>query len=164
MQASGAWKQEEKLRKVAEGREAEMFAWEEGAILRLMREPGAEGRNQRQAAAMEAARSRGVRVPAVLGATTVVGRPGLIMERIEGPDLLTLVGRRPWTVFRVARICGEVHAQLHEVQAPRVIPPLKEALKRRMATVAPQHLAEIALAALDAPRRRLCRRLPPGTS
>jgi len=139
------------LRKVAEGREAEMFAWEDGSILRLMREPGADGRNQGQAAAMEAARSRGVRVPAVLGATTVVGRPGLIMERIDGPDLLTLIGRRPWTVFRVARICGEVHAQLHEVQAPRVIPPLKEALKRRIPAAGPlpPHLAEFALRALD---------------
>src|SRR3990170_3632856 len=139
------------LRKVAEGREAEMFAWEDGAILRLMREPGAEGRNQRQAAAMEAARSRGVRVPAVLGATTVVGRPGLIMERIDGPDLLTLVGRRPWTVFRVARICGEVHAQLHEVRAPGVIPPLKEALKRRIAAAGPlpKRPAAFALETLD---------------
>ena len=138
------------LRKVAEGREAEMFAWEDGSILRLLREPGAEQRNQGQAAAMEAARSRGVRVPAVLGATTVMGRPGLIMERIDGPDLLTLIGRRPWTAFRVGRICGEVHAQLHEVQAPRVIPSLKEALKRRIETTGqlPQHLAEFALEAL----------------
>jgi aminoglycoside phosphotransferase (APT) family kinase protein len=143
------------LRKIAEGREAEMFAWEGGTILRLLRqpgsEPGADQRNQWQAAAIEAARSRGVRVPAVLGATTVMGRPGLIMERIDGPDLLTLVGRRPWTVFRVARICGEVHAQLHEVQAPRVIPSLREALKRRIETASPlpQHLAELALGALD---------------
>jgi len=139
------------LRKVAEGREAEMFAWEEGSILRLLREPGAEGRNQGQAAAMEAARSRGVRVPAVLGATTVMGRPGLIMERIEGPDLLTLVGRRPWTVFRVARTCGEVHARLHEVRAPGVIPPLKETLKRRIPAAGPlpTRLAAFALEALD---------------
>ena len=144
-------KETRELRKVAEGREAEMFAWEDGAILRLMREPGAEGRNQGQAAAMEAARSRGVRVPAVLGATTVVGRPGLIMERIDGPDLLTLIGRRPWTVFRVARICGEVHAGLHEVRAPGVIPPLKETLKRRMAAAGrlPKRLAAFAVEVLD---------------
>src|SRR3990172_1764387 len=138
------------LSKVSEGREAEMFAWEDGAILRLLREPGAEQRNQGQAAAIEAARSRGVRVPALLGATTVRGRPGLIMERIEGPDLLTLIGRRPWTVFRVGRICGEVQAQLHEVQAPRIIPSLKDTLKRRIETTGPlpQRLAEAALAAL----------------
>jgi aminoglycoside phosphotransferase (APT) family kinase protein len=138
------------LRKIAEGREAEMFAWEDGSILRLLREPGAEQRNQRQAAAIEAARSRGVRVPAVLGATTVMGRPGLIMERIDGPDLLTLIGRRPWTAFRVGRICGEVHAQLHEVQAPSVIPSAKESLKQWIAGSGklPPHLAEFALGVL----------------
>jgi len=128
-----------------------MFAWEDGSILRLLREPGAEGRNQGQAAAMEVARSRGVRVPAVLGATTVMGRPGLIMERIDGPDLLTLIGRRPWMVFRIARICGELHARLHEVRAPGVIPPVKETLKRRIPTAGPlpKHLAAFALETLD---------------
>ena len=50
----------------------------------------------------------------------------------------------------MARICGEVHAQLHEVQAPRAIPSLREALKRRIETTGPlpQHLAEFALGAL----------------
>lgn len=140
------------LRKIAEGREAEMFAWDDGTILRLMREPGTEQRNQGQAAAMETARRRGVRVPAVLGATTVGGRPGLIMERIEGPDALTLVGRRPWTVFRVARTCGEVHARLHEVRAPGIMPAVKETLARSIPTAPhlPKHLASFALATLDA--------------
>jgi aminoglycoside phosphotransferase (APT) family kinase protein len=128
-----------------------MFAWEDGSILRLLREPGADQRNQAQAAAIEAARSRGVRVPAVRGATTVMGRPGLIMERIDGPDLLTLIGRRPWATFRVARICGEVHAQLHEVRAPSVIPSAKESLKQWIAGSGqlPPHLAEFALETLD---------------
>jgi len=144
-------KETRELRKVAEGREAEMFAWEDGSILRLMREPGTEQRNQGQAAAMEAARSRGVRVPAVLGATTVMGRPGLIMERIEGPDMLTLIGRRPWATFRVARICGEVHARLHEVRAPSVIPSARETLRHWMGQSGqlPPHLAEFALEVLD---------------
>ncbi|MDO8613368.1 MAG: phosphotransferase [Dehalococcoidia bacterium] len=139
------------LRKVAEGREAEMFAWEDGSILRLLREPGAEQRNQGQAAAIEAARSRGVRVPAVLGATTVLGRPGLIMERIEGPDLLTLIGRRPWTAFRVGRICGEVHAQLHEVRAPSAIDSAKESLREAIERpgLLPGPVAEFALNTLD---------------
>ncbi len=48
------------LRKIAEGREAEMFEWEGGTILRLMRSPEAARVNEWQAAAMEAARSSGV--------------------------------------------------------------------------------------------------------
>lgn len=128
-----------------------MFAWEEGKILRLLRDPAAKAQNERQAAAIEAARSSGVRVPAVYGMTTVDGRPGLIMERLEGPDLLTLIGQRPWTILRVGRISGEVHARMHKADAPGSIPPLRARLKRRIESLnqLPQHLVEFALDTLD---------------
>ena len=67
------------LRKIAEGREAEMFAWGDGTILRLLRDPGADRRNQMQAAAMRAAAASGLRVPAVVEVTTAMGRPGIVM-------------------------------------------------------------------------------------
>ena len=143
--------QGQELQKIAEGREAEMFAWEEGTILRLLRDPGAQQRNEWQAAAIEAAASSGVRVPAVYGSKTVMGRPGLIMERIEGTDLLTLIGRRPWTVFRAGRISGEAHAKLHEAKAPETIPELKTRLRALIQSVGvlPNRLAEFTLAVLD---------------
>ena len=105
------------LTKVAEGREAEMFAWEEGTILRLLRNTDGQRQNEMQAAAIEAAAGSGVRVPAVLSATTVMGRPGLVMERIDGTDYLTLMGRQPWLVFSVGSLSGRVHAKLHEAVA-----------------------------------------------
>jgi len=142
--------QPEELHKIDEGREAEMFAWEEGRILRLLRDPDAQSRAQREAAAMKAASDRGVRVPAVHSLTTAMGRPGLVMERIEGPDLLTLLGRRPWMVFWVGRVAGEIHAQLHAVNAPSIMPPLRATLKQRIECSArvPEYLAEFALGVL----------------
>jgi len=100
---------------------------------------------------MEAARSRGVRVPAVYGLTEVMGRPGMVMERIGGTDLLTLIGRRPWTVFRAGRVSGQVHAQLHDVRAPDSIPPLRAVLRQRIESEdrLPPHLARFALDTLD---------------
>jgi aminoglycoside phosphotransferase (APT) family kinase protein len=143
--------QPHELRKIAEGREAEMFAWEEGTILRLLRNPQAQRQAQREAAAIKAASDRGVRVPAVHGLTTVMDRPGVVMERIEGPDLLTLMGRRPWMVFSVGRICAEVHAQLHAESAPSVVPPLRAILKQRIESSGrvPEDLAEFALDVLE---------------
>ena len=128
-----------------------MFAWEDGAILRLLRDPGAQQRNELQAAAIQAAGACGVRVPAVYGMTTALGRPGLIMERIQGLDLLTLVGRRPWTVFRAARIGGELHAQLHEVIAPAIAPPVRPLLRRHIESCGslPAPLARFALDVLE---------------
>jgi aminoglycoside phosphotransferase (APT) family kinase protein len=143
--------QPQELHKIAEGREAEMFAWEEGTILRLMRDPQGQQRLQREAVAMKAASDRGIRVPAVHGLTMVEGRPGLIMERIDGPDLLTLVSRRPWRVFRAGRICGEVHARLHAAGAPRRIPALRETLRQWIGSSnrVPERLAEFALEVLE---------------
>ncbi len=143
--------QPEKLRKIAEGREAEMFAWGEGTILRLLRNADDQARIQREAAAMKAASDRGVRVPAVQGLTTVMGRPGLVMERIDGPDLLGVIASRPWTVLRAGRICGEIHAQLHATKTSRRMPALREVLRQRMASSvrAPKHLTEFAVDILE---------------
>lgn len=143
--------QRQELQKIAEGREAEMFAWEEGTILRLLRDPEAQQWNELQVAAIELARSLGVRVPTVYGSKTVMGRPGLIMERIEGTDLLTLIGRRPWTVFRAGRISGEAHAKLHEAKAPETIPDLKGRLRAGIQSVGvlPKQLAEFTLEVLE---------------
>src|SRR2546421_1390947 len=92
-----------KLKKIAEGREAEIFAWDEGYVLRLLREAGPLNRLELEAAAMQAARSAGVAVPAVREITTVLGRPGMIMERVDRIDMLTLIGRKPRTGEHIGR-------------------------------------------------------------
>ena len=53
------------LKKIAEGREAEMFAWGEGKILRLMRGSDAFERVQMETdmLVLKGARERGLRVP-----------------------------------------------------------------------------------------------------
>jgi aminoglycoside phosphotransferase (APT) family kinase protein len=117
------------LEKIAEGREAEIFAYGDGKVVRLMRNNNAMPWLEREAAAMRAAAGAGVRVPAVYETTVVDGRPGLIMERIDGIDMLTLVGRQPWQVFAVGATSGRMHAALHEVIAPKVIPSLKERVR-----------------------------------
>jgi len=139
------------LKKIAEGREAEMFAWEDGMILRLMRNPDGGYSNQLQAAALESARCSGVRVPAVHGQATVSGRPGLIMERIDGTDYLTLMGKQPWRVYSIASLSGAVHARLHEAAAPDSLPPLRERLRRNITSARelPDDLRQFALEALD---------------
>lgn len=97
-------------------------------MLRLLRDPSAHRDNERQALALEAARAGGLPVPAVLGWVTVAGRPGVIMERIEGVDLLTRLGQRPWRVFQIARDCGRLHARIHAVVAPPGLPSAKDAI------------------------------------
>jgi len=64
------------LRKIGEGREAEIFAWGEGSILRLMRDPGAVEWCDQQAAAMTAAWEAGGPVPTPGHGSTSRAGPG----------------------------------------------------------------------------------------
>jgi aminoglycoside phosphotransferase (APT) family kinase protein len=138
--------------RVGEGREAEIFAWDEGTVLRLPRPWAGHARVDREAAAMRAAAASGVDVPKVHGTTTVDGRAGLIMDRVDGPDLITLMGQRPWTVPRAARIVGRAQARMHEVVAPTDLPVLRGLVRAKIEGAAdlPAALAEFALETLDA--------------
>ena len=102
-------------------------------------------------AAMRAVRDVLPIVPAVSGITEVDGRPGVIMERVDGPDLLTLISKKPWIIWSAGGTTGHVQAQLHGVVAPESIPTLK-ARVRRIEHAAPPELrrhAEFILRELD---------------
>jgi aminoglycoside phosphotransferase (APT) family kinase protein len=138
--------------RVGEGREADIFAWDDGTVLRLLRRSSDPRRVQREAAAMRAAADGGVDVPNVYGTTMVDGRAGLIMDRVDGPDLIALMGKRPWAVPRVARIVGRSQARMHDVVAPDDLPGLRQLVRWKIetATELPADLAEFALKKLDA--------------
>ena len=138
--------------KLGEGREAEIFAWRDGSVLRLMRDPGHEDRLRREADAVRAAAAGGAPVPAIGEIVWVDGRPGIVMERVDGPDQLTLLARRPWKVISAAKTLGSLHAQLHDVPAPDELPGLAAQIRERIESNErlPAHLAEFALRELDA--------------
>jgi aminoglycoside phosphotransferase (APT) family kinase protein len=146
--------------KLGEGREAEIFAWGDGLILRLMRNPAHHDRLEREAVALAAAAAAGAPVPSVHDRVSVQGRPGIVMDRVDGPDQLTLLGRQPWRVTRIARRLGHLHARIHEVTAPRQLPDPAQVARERIESEArlPEHLADFALRTLsELPRgERLC--------
>ncbi len=140
------------LKKIAEGREAEMFAWGEGKILRLMRgsDDFERARMERDMLVLKGARERGLRVPAVYEAVEHMGRPGIVMERIDGADLLTVIGRQPWKVWWVAGISGRAHARMHEIAAPAELEATRAGITRRVTQSphVPKVVADAALRAL----------------
>ena len=138
------------LQKIAEGREAEIFAWESGKVLRLLRDSQDAGRLDAETQTMRAARDAGLPVPAPYGVIDVDGRAGLIMDRVDGPDILTEMGRKPWIVLRGARVTGELHARLHAVPGPPGTRSLRDVIARHIDGVSlPGDLRAFALSLLD---------------
>ena len=137
--------------RVGEGRQAEILDAGPGRVLRLLWDADHEPWLIHEETALRAAREAGAPVPAVYERMTVDGRPGLVMERLDGPDLLARVGRRPWAVTSTGRMLGKLQARLHAVRAPAELPDVKRTvgdLLTRGADHVPSHLAEEARAAL----------------
>ena len=118
------------LKKIAEGREAEMFAWEDGRVLRLYREGWGANAAAYQARLLEIARNCGVRVPGEYGVAEVSGRTGFVMERIAGPDLLIEISAKPWHILQVAGVWGRLQADINSRKAPLEVEPTRSRLRR----------------------------------
>jgi aminoglycoside phosphotransferase (APT) family kinase protein len=102
---------------IASGRASEIFALDDGRILRRFK---AGGDPEREALVMRHAARHGYPVPEVLD----VRGDALVLERIEGASMLADLRRRPWTLPRRASLLADVHKRLHEIVAP---PGLAEA-------------------------------------
>jgi hypothetical protein len=90
----------------------------------------------------------------------VDGRPGLVMTRVEGEDLMTVLGRRPLSFRRAAKAMARAHLAMHECVAPAELPDLHDVLRGRIEIVEalPDELRGPALDVLDQLPRgdRLC--------
>lgn len=141
----------ETLMKLAEGREAEVYAWPDESVLRLLRPGGRElAQLEQEARAMAAARAAGVRCPEPRGVVEVDGRPGLVLERLQGPDGLDDIASRPWRLRGAARAFGEQHALLGSVAAPEGLPSAAALVRRGIERAdVPEEIRRRALDDLD---------------
>lgn len=129
-----------------------MFAWEDGKLLRLLRNPAHLGGTRWEAAGSRAAIAGGVRVPAIYETLAVDGRPGMVVERIDGRDLLAEIAAKPWRVWSIGKACGTLHARLNSVAAGTELAELRERLAEqiRRSSLVPERYAEHALRELEA--------------
>jgi aminoglycoside phosphotransferase (APT) family kinase protein len=93
------------------GRSADVFALGNDRVLRRYRVPidaTVEAQLMRYLA------TAGYPVPEVYDAD---GRD-LVMERLDGPDMLADLGRKPWLIPRHARTLADLHNRLHRIDGP----------------------------------------------
>jgi hypothetical protein len=139
------------LQKIAEGREAEMFAWEGGRVLRLYRGTFSRGEPEHQARLLDIAARCGIRVPAQYGLVEVDGRQGIVLEKLDGPDLLTEIGAKPWRLFADGAVWGRLHAEINSKQAPLDLEPTRSRYRQRIenSPLVPDEFRGPALARLE---------------
>lgn len=96
---------------VGAGRACDVYDVGKGRVLRRYRVPFDV---QAEARLMRHLDEAGFPVPKVYDADG----PDLIMERLDGRDMLAELGRKPWLVRPYGRLLAELHNRLHEIQAP----------------------------------------------
>ena len=104
--------------RLAGGRTAEIFAWGEGRVLKLLR-PGFPAEDAaREAAITRRVHAAGLPVPAVYEEVEVAGRPGIVFERIDGPPMVRALQRQRGRILHYARLLADLQAAVHACVVP----------------------------------------------
>jgi uncharacterized protein (TIGR02172 family) len=72
----------------------------------------------------------GVPCPAVHELVEVNGRIGLIFERIDGISMFRSLQSKPWLLRKASRELAEIHARMHEIEAPGGLPSQRDQFER----------------------------------
>ena len=130
---------------LATGRTAEVFAWGDGRVVKVLRPGFPDAMGEAEEVAARLADRAGVGAPAFFGPTRVDGRFGLVYERVDGESMMERLTARSSSVGPLARTLGTLHASMH-VAAGDALPPLREELVRAV-TGAARHAGEDAASA-----------------
>jgi hypothetical protein len=145
------------LERLGAGRQAELFTWPSGGVVKLFRSPDMAP-PQLEAGIMQVLAPTGIPMARIFDTVMIEQRPGIVMERLVGPDQLTLLGRKPWTVWAAAKTLAQLHARLHSAIAPDGLRSLRPSIRNEIAAseAVPQDIKARALVDLD--------RLPDGAA
>jgi Ser/Thr protein kinase RdoA (MazF antagonist) len=137
---------------LARGRTADIYAWEDGFVLKLFQSRFGAEETQLEAEIGHAVSGTGLPVPGVGDVVQVNGRNGVIYERVDGTTMLAALGRKPWRILYYARRLAALHAQMHAFPFNQNIPPQRGRLDRKIrhASALPVQLKSAVLAALEA--------------
>ena len=118
--------QTEKGKLIGRGFTAQVYAWDDGRVLKLFERWRPAAKVEKEFAITRAVHAAGLPVPSVHELVEVDGRKGIVFERVDGRSMFGQVVARPWQLFAAARQLAELHAQLHAIKAPAELPTLRE--------------------------------------
>jgi tRNA A-37 threonylcarbamoyl transferase component Bud32 len=136
---------------IAYGRTAEIYAWQEGQVLKLFYDWFGLSAIEYEAHIARAVHASGLPVPAVGEILRVNGRNGLVYQRVNGEHMYDTLKRRPWLGNQYARRMAELHVKMHASTIQVDIPAQRQRLVHKIqgAATLPDQLRIKALAALE---------------
>lgn len=136
---------------IAHGRTAEIYAWQEGYVLKLFYDWFELEKIEYEAHISRAIHACGIPSPAVGDIIRVNDRYGLLYQRVEGESMFRMFQHKPWNFFRYARRMAELQAQIHTCTVRADIPSQRENLERniRQASALPERLKSKAMDLLN---------------
>jgi aminoglycoside phosphotransferase (APT) family kinase protein len=135
---------------IARGRTADVYAWQDHQILKLLYDWCPLEMAEEEARIAQIVSATSIPTPKFIGRTSIDGRQGLIYERVEGSEMLEQLSRRPWQLASLARQMAELHAAIHHQSGDGFL-PLRPSVRATIERVdgLPPKVKTGALAALD---------------
>ncbi len=116
---------------IAQGRTAEVYAWQDGQVLKLFFDWCPAAWIQREAQVGRKISATTLPTPHVIDTVEIQGRRGIIYERVNGASLLTVMSSKPWLLTRLARSFAELHVQVHK-QSGESLTQVRVALRKNL--------------------------------
>ena len=114
---------------LARGRTADVFAWDDGHVLKLFHNWFSLEDIEYEMKIARAVHASGVKSPAVKELVNVQGRNGLVYERVRGESMLSMFQRSPWKVISYARTLAHLHTQMHACAFEADVPKQRRRLQ-----------------------------------
>ncbi len=112
---------------LARGRTAEIYALDEGRILKLFYAWCPAVWVEREWTTGRIISSMPVSAPKILDQLEINGRQGIVYERVHGPSMLKLATGKPWLLCRYARQLAGLQSEIHRLEGRR-LPSLRASL------------------------------------
>ena len=131
---------------VAQGRTAEIYAWDATHILKLYRDWCPRHWVEHESQVAHAIVAAGIPTPTAGEIVEIEGRRGIIYERVRAFSMLQDIRAHPWRLWLHAHALAELQAQVHRLVVPG-LPRYRDGLAHDIshASALPEPLRQLAL-------------------
>ncbi|MCJ7624689.1 MAG: phosphotransferase [Anaerolineaceae bacterium] len=118
---------------ITSGRTAEIFAWEEGHILKLFHDWYPISAVEQETRIAHTIHAAGLPIPEARDVLFFGDRLGIVYERIEGNNMFAVIQENPLKVFNLMKILAQLHKNIHQCAVPE-LPSYKEQLDAKISS------------------------------